>query len=143
MSKFTREDFRDRLQNSWQFLIERYAALPPAEKASFLARQGYPALSGLLGHIIAWWQDGAQVVEAMRSDPTLPLPDYDVDSFNARAVERFSGQPEVQVLAQFETQRAAMLQLVNALSDAELAQSNINTRLYYEILMHWTEHDLS
>ncbi len=142
MDKIAREQFQARLENEWQGLVTRFQRLPPSAQQAFLARQGYASLSGLLGHVIAWWQDSVIHIEQMRADPALPLPEYDVDAFNARAIEKFGACSESDILQTYAAQRRAMLELVNRLSDAEISQENINTRLYYEIIMHWTEHEL-
>lgn len=143
MEKISREQFLARLQNSWQPLVSRFQQLSGPEQAAYLEKQGYATFSALLAHIIAWWQDGTQVVAQMRADPSLGLPDYDVDSFNARAVARFSPLNEAALIQLYEAQRQAMVALVTSLSDAELNRDPINTRLYYEIIMHWSEHELS
>jgi hypothetical protein len=143
METVLRESLVDRLDNSWQPYIARFQHLSAAEQSAFLHQQGYPSFAALLAHIIAWWQDGARVIEQMRLDPAMPLPDYDVNEFNARAVREFADCSDAEVLQVFETQRQAMLALVNDLPDCQLCQENINTRLYYEILMHWSEHSLN
>lgn len=143
MEKIAREKFQQRLQNEWQNYVGCYQRLDPAAQRAFVDKQGYASFGSLLGHIIAWWQDGALNIQKMRGDPAFPLADYDVDAFNARAVEKYHTTGEPAMLQAFEAQRQAMLALVNDLSEAEIGQENINTRLYYEILMHWTEHELS
>ena len=143
MEKITREQFLDRLQHCWQPLVRRFQGLSAPEQNAFLAKQGYATLSALLAHIIAWWQDGAQVIAQLRADPSLTLREYDVDRFNARAVKKFSPLSEAALIQMYEQQRQVMVALVNSLSDAELDHRQINTRLYYEIIMHWNEHELS
>ena len=143
MLEFTRQQFLDRLQNNWQNYASRFYDLSPADQKAFLEKQGYANLAGLLGHVIAWWQSGVEAVQAARSDPTYVSPNYDVDLFNARAVERFGGLDEAEVVRTYETQRQAMFNLVNNLSDADLKNDRINKRLYYEIIMHWDEHPLA
>jgi hypothetical protein len=143
MDLISRAQFLDRLQNSWQTYFTRFYHLTPAEKKAFLDKQGYANLSSLLAHILAWWQDGAQAIDKMRTDPTLPLAEYDVDTFNARAVAKWSSATPPDVVRAFQKQCQVMIDLVQSLSDEQLAQTNINTRLYYEIIMHWTEHELS
>jgi hypothetical protein len=78
----------------------------------------------------------------MRQEPGLQNPDYDVDAFNARAVERFSGLSEAQMVDLFNQQRLAMLALVASLTDSEMDDERINTRLYYEIVYHIQEHTI-
>ncbi len=142
MDKISRETFQSRLRDDWQNYVERFRRLSPAGQQAFLEKQGYSHLGDLLGHIVAWWQDSAQAVANMRADPAYPLADYDVDAFNARAVERFRPFTDDEIIQAFTTQQQSMLELVSGLSDKELGQENINTRLYYEIIMHWTEHEL-
>jgi hypothetical protein len=141
MDLIKRKEFIDKLQKDWARFIQRYSALTPQEQQDYLAKQGYSSLSGLLAHILAWWMDGQQQVEKMRGNPSLPLANYDVNQFNARAVEKFSDVDEETMMQMYEAQRSAMLDLVSRLEASELDQKNINTRLYYEIIMHWEEHE--
>ncbi len=142
MEKITRQQFLDRLQNSWQPLVARFYGLAPQEQAAYLEKQGYAAFPDLLGHVIAWWQDGAAAIADLRKDPTLPLAEYDVDKFNAEAVKRFKPLSREEVIRAYENQRQVMVELVQSLPEAELNYANVNLRLYYEIIMHWTEHEL-
>ena len=113
MDKRTRGEFLSRLDNSWQNLIERFNALSGDEQAAYLARQGYARLADLLAHVAAWWQDGMKEIGLMRADPGHPLRGYEVDEFNAQAVERASGVSTKAMVQAFETQRQAMVDLVN------------------------------
>jgi hypothetical protein len=142
MDRITRQQFLDRLQNNWLDYAGRFHRLAPEAQKAFLVKQGYANLAGLLGHVVAWWQSGVDVVQKMRSEPAFTNPDYDVDSFNARAVEKFGGLDEAEVARLYEAQRQAMVDLVGGLTAAELEDERINTRLYYEIIMHWDEHRL-
>lgn len=141
MDLYTRKDFADGLRRDWGHFVARFQALSIEEKQKYLARQGYPNLGALLAHILAWWMDGQQVVDDLRGKPGQPLPNYDVDQFNARAVDKFDALDEDTMVELFEAQRFAMLGLVTNLSESEIQQENINKRLYYEIIMHWKEHE--
>jgi hypothetical protein len=141
MDLITRKDFANGLRRDWGRFVARFRALSNEEQQKYLARQGYASLGALLAHILAWWMDGQQIVDDMRGKPGLSLPDYDVDQFNARAVEKFDALDEDAMVELFEAQRFAMLGLVTNLSESEIQQENINTRLYYEIIMHWKEHE--
>ena len=138
----TRQQFLDRLQNNWQNYAGRFYLLSPQAQKAFLEKQGYPNLAGLLGHMIAWWQDALIAIQKMRADPAFTGTHYNVDDFNARAVEKFGSLEEAQVVRIFEAQRQAMLDLVNDLSGAELESEVINARLHNEIISHWDEHPL-
>lgn len=142
MTHISREQFLVILANDWGGYVERFRGVSPAEQASFLDRQGYARLADLLAHVVAWWQDGYAMVQKMRADPTLQNPNYNVDEFNARAVERFAETDTAEMMKLYEAERKGMVDLVESLSDAELADERINTRLYYEIVSHSQEHAL-
>jgi len=142
MEKISRDQFVDRLETDWGAFVERFQGLSAEEQKCYLEKQGYASFPELLSHVIAWWQDGTRVVADMRGNPGLPLPDYDVDDFNAQAVLKFGSISEPDVLQMFEDQRQAMLRLVTGLPEDDFSCGNINTRLYYEIMMHWQEHEL-
>ncbi len=143
MPEIARQQFLYRLQNNWQGYASRFYRLSLPDQKTFLEKQGYANLAGLLGHVIAWWQSGVEAIQIARNDPAYVSPDYDVDLFNAQAVERFGGMDEPEVVRIYEAQRRVLFDLVNDLSDAELENPGINRRLYYEIIMHWDEHPLA
>ena len=142
MEKITRQQFLDRLQNNWLDYAGRFHRLSPEDQKAFLGKQGYANLAGLLGHMIAWWQDAVVAVQNLRGDPAFATRHYNVDSFNARAVEKFGGLDESEVVRIYEAQRQVMVDLVSGLTDAELDIEGINARLYNEIISHWDEHPL-
>ena len=143
MEKVTRAQLIDRLENSWRPFVARFYCLALQAQQAYLSKQGYAAFPDLLAHVIAWWRDGVNVIAELRQDPSLALPDYDVDVFNAAAVQKFKLMGKDEVIQAYEAQRQAMVDLVKALPEAELNYGNVNLRLYYEILMHWTEHEPS
>jgi hypothetical protein len=142
MDKITRQQFLDRLQNNWLDYAGRFYRLSPEDQKAFLVKQGYANLAGLLGHMIAWWQNAVVAVQNLRSDPAFATQHYNVDVFNARAVEKFGALDEPEVVRIYEAQRQGMVDLVNGLTDAELDIEGINARLCNEIISHWDEHPL-
>jgi hypothetical protein len=141
VEQYSREQFLKCLRNNWGRLLKWYSTQPLADQRAYLEKQGYASLAALLGHVISWWQDGARVIAQIRLDPSTPLPKYDVDAFNAQAVQRYESQDEAEVARAFESQRLVMEALLDDLSDAEIVHPSINRRLYFEILMHWKEHE--
>lgn len=142
MTLISREQFLELLTQFWGCYIQRFQHLLPEEQAVFLKQQGYASLADLLAHVVAWWQDGQAVVMKMRADSALRNPDYDVNAFNAQAVARFAGMDTNKMIALYEEECKRITELVESLSDAELADERINTRLYYEIVSHSQEHAL-
>jgi hypothetical protein len=140
MIELTREQIISALRDGWGTYVERFERLSPEAQAAFLARQGYARLADLLGHVVAWWEEGRSAILDLLDDPNFSSPDYDVDAFNARAVERFRGLDEPAVVHVFETARRAWLDLVARLPDDALRNSKIADRLYIEIIGHLAEH---
>jgi hypothetical protein len=143
MTELTREQVVGALQDGWGNYVERFEHLSPKMQAAFLARQGYARLADLLGHVIAWWEEGLQAVPALLDDPTFSSPDHDVDAFNAQAVGRFRGLDEPAVIQIFEGARQAWLALVARLPDDALRNKRIAGRLHIEIIGHLAEHVIS
>jgi hypothetical protein len=140
MSLITRSEFSQTLEQGWGMYLAKFQGLPAQAQAAFLRQQGYPSLDALLAHIAAWWEDGIAVIQRMQSDPTFQNPDYDVDAFNARAIQRAASGAELSFPLVFESKRKQMAALVAGLADETLLDERINTRLRYEIVVHMQEH---
>lgn len=139
----SRSRFLDTLNHEWAIFPHRLEQFAPSKRDAYLETQGYPGNpNGLLGHILAWWEDGSQVVERMRREPGFDNPEYDVDAFNARAVGRFGPLSLEKIIETYEAMRVSMVALVTSLSDSELLDERINNRLRYEIIVHLEEHPL-
>ncbi len=142
MTSLTRGQVLATLQGEWGTYVKRFQALAPQAQAAFLERQGYARLADLLAHVIAWWEMGLQALTAMEADPNFHEQDYDVNAFNARAVQRFSGLEEAAVIQAFEAQRAAMSDLVARLPEAAFQKKPVVDRLHIEFIGHLHEHAL-
>jgi hypothetical protein len=142
MNDSLRKPYLDALQAGWGAYVERFGKFSPQEQTDFLKKQGYASLGLLLGHVVAWWEDGMPVVEARLRDPKSPLIEYDVDAFNARAVERFSQVDEATVLQLFEDRRKAWIKLVESLTDEAFSNKKMLNRLNVELIGHLEEHEI-
>jgi hypothetical protein len=131
----------DYLEVKWPAFVRDALALPEAQRAAWLHRQGYARAADLLAHVAAWWRLGMQVIAHHRTDADYQHPPMDVDAFNLAAVTRVTGQSEADVLADFHMAREALVAFVNGLSDAELANPKINRQLVIEIIEHLHEHE--
>ena len=88
MEKITRQGVLDLLSGDWADYVGRFQSFSSPAQAAFLEKQGYKRLTDLLAHIVAWWEEGLQAIQRFQSDSTARQPEMDVDSFNARAVEK-------------------------------------------------------
>ena len=140
MMSLTCDQLINTLENDWGSYVERYRQMDPHEQKAFIQQQGYKRFADLLAHVTAWWQDGMRVVQQELQDPSFPGQNYDVDQFNAEAVERFHALSEAQVIEMFEDTRQAMLKMVHNLPEDALQDKRIHDRLKAEIPGHYAEH---
>ena len=140
MAKVTREQLLDSLENGWENYVDSFLGFSPEQQAEFLARQGYPRLSDLLAHVIAWWEAGEQTVRRLIEEPGYQPPRYDVDRFNLEAVDRFHCLEESDVIQLFDTRRKAWIAWIHKMPEADLQNGKINRQLDIEIIEHLKEH---
>lgn len=138
----SRETILHCLDNQWGAYVTRFKGFSVAEQKLFLDKQGYARLQDLLSHVTAWWQDGMQKIQAFLRDPGYESPKVDVDAFNAAAVEEVKNLPEAMVIAAFETTRLQFVELVQTLSDKDLASPNIIRQLIMEVTGHYEDHQI-
>jgi hypothetical protein len=143
MQPVTREQIIDAFESGWGSYVSQVQALSADEQAEFLKEQGYAALGDLLAHVIAWWELALVEVPRVLVEPDFHGNDIDVDAFNARAVARFQGRPEAEMIALFETRRADLVELVMALPVEAVESRRINERLFMESIGHLGEHRIN
>ena len=141
-SNITRKQVLDTLNNDWATYVKRFHRLSPEEQSAFLAQQGYARLGDLLGHVIAWWEQGLPAVEKYLIDPSFKPADQDVDTFNARAVARFQPIDESTVIQTFDRMRQAWVDLVTRLPEQAFQNEKIAFQLHIELIGHLAEHAL-
>ncbi len=142
MTELVRKKVLDTLQTGWATYVERFYCLSPQAQATFLAKQGYVRFADLLAHIIAWWEEGKRAVENLLDDPDFNLPEYDVDAFNAQAVERFHNLGDPAVIKSFEDTRKALLNFVVSLPNDAFQNKKIIKQLDMEVVGHLKDHDI-
>jgi hypothetical protein len=138
----TRKQVLGILQIGWATYVERFYCLSPEAQATFLVKQGYARFADVLAHIIAWWEEGQRAIENLLNDPNFNAPAYDVDAFNAQAIERFRGLSDPAVIQYFEETRKALRDLVINLPNDAFLNKKIIERLHIEVVGHLGEHDI-
>src|SRR5512137_1094851 len=116
MDEITRQSVLNLLNGDWADYVARFQALPPTVQAAFLEKQGYKRLVDLLAHIVAWWEEGWQAIQRYKNDPTARQPEIDVDSFNARVVEKVRAVSQAEEIRVFEEARRKFVEVVKELS---------------------------
>jgi hypothetical protein len=142
MEKITRQSILTLLTGDWADYVGQFQSLSPAAQAAFLEKQGYKRLTDLLAHIVAWWEEGMQAIHRYRSDPAARQAEIDVDSFNARAVERVRGVGEAEEIRLFEAARCRFIAEVEKLSEDDFKDERILNQIRWELVNHLEEHRL-
>jgi hypothetical protein len=142
MLELTRTQVLDRLEHDWGGYITRFHALSADEQAEWLGKQGYYRFADLLAHVMAWWNEGYTAISLLASGQEVENKEYNVDAFNAEAVERSAALDEAAVESAFEANRKQWVTFVSGLPEATFADHAIADRLRVEIIEHYVGHAL-
>lgn len=139
----TLQELLDNLRKDWKTYPERFKLLAPEDQAAFLKSQGYDNFHDLLAHILGWWQEAVKIVNSILDNMESPRKKYDIDAFNAAAIEHFKSWKEADLLIHFENVRHSLITLVADLPESGLHNSRINGWLNACLVEHFQEHDIS
>jgi hypothetical protein len=128
------------LTEDWANYVPRFQALPAEAKAAFLQKQGYKDLTGLLAHIVAWWELGMKAIRSFHDDPNARQPEIEMDPFNAKAVEKARGIPEGEEIRIFELRRQEFSRLIEGLTEEDLQDERVVTQIKWELVNHLEDH---
>jgi hypothetical protein len=128
------------LQEEWGTYIKRFDRLPAEEKIKRVKEQGFESLRDLLAHILAWWEEGLEVVLATVQGRETPRKTYDDDAFNAEAVSRYKPWSEAEFFAHFESTRRKMESSLKSMPEAAFEDRRITRWLYGIVIEHAREH---
>ena len=98
----------DYVNIEWGSYVERFNRLPIDEQARRVKEQGYESFRDILAHILAWWEEGMEIILALAENRGYERKKYDFDAFNAESVEKYRSWDEVEFLAHFEKTRQKM-----------------------------------
>jgi hypothetical protein len=142
MPEITRMQVLDCLEREWGGYVDRFHVLPAGEQAEWLTKQGYQRFADLLAHVMAWWNEGFAAVSLLAGGQEVGNKEYDVDAFNAQAVERSAALDQAAVESAFEAQRKQWVAFVSGMPEATFAEHGVADRLCVEIIEHYAEHAL-
>jgi hypothetical protein len=140
METIDRQNVLDVLNNDWGNYVSIFQRLSPEAQTAFLEKQGYKRLADLLCHILAWWEQGLRAIGNFKTDPNARQPEIDVDTFNARAVEKVRGVADDEVIRSFEEMRRKFVEVVMGLSDNDFHNERIVNQIKMELINHLDDH---
>jgi hypothetical protein len=130
----------DTLQNEWSTYIEDFVKVD--DKDAFLKKQGVENFRELLGHVIAWWEEGERIIKGILKDPNFKWQDRDIDAFNAELIIKYRKLSDADVQKQFENKRWDMIKFVTDLPEAAFTNTDIEGWLAADVAEHFDEHAL-
>jgi len=143
VTHLTCQELLDNLRKDWKAYPGRFNQLSPESQAAFLKSQGYVSFHDLLAHILAWWEEAFKIINSILDNMELPRKEYDIDAFNAAALEHFRSWKEADMLIHFENIRQSLVTLVVDLPESGLHNPRINGWLNACLVEHFQEHDIS
>lgn len=130
----------DYLQDEWGTYVERFKRLPKEVQEKRVKNQGYQAFRDMLAHILAWWEEGMQVIHAVVQEREFERKKYDFDVFNAEAVARYQPWDESEFMTHFERTRHQMESDLRSMNDAAFENRRIKAWLRGIVFSHAREH---
>lgn len=128
------------IEQEWGTYIERFQRLPKDEQEKRVKEQGYERFRDMLAHILAWWEDGMDIIIAIAEERPFERKKYDFDAFNAEAVAKYKDWDEAEFMAHFEKTRQKMGADLRSMNEAVFKNRRVRTWLHGIIHHHAREH---
>jgi hypothetical protein len=106
------------VNQEWGTYVERFHRLPKSIQEKRVKDLGFESFHDLLAHILAWWQDGMIVINAIAEDRPFERKKYDFDTFNAEAIAKYKDRDETELMSHFEKTRQKMETDLKSMNEA-------------------------
>lgn len=136
----TKQRTLDYMEYEWGTYVERFKRLPSDEQEVRVKRMGYETFRDMLAHILAWWEEGMEIVRAIAEEREFERRKYDYDVFNAEAVAKYKSWDEVQFMAHFEKTRQKMEADLRSMNEAVFENRRVRSWLNGIVIHHAREH---
>ncbi|HEX2996126.1 MAG TPA: ClbS/DfsB family four-helix bundle protein [Anaerolineales bacterium] len=136
----TKQRARDYVEFEWGPYVERFQRLPQEQQNQRVKEMGYESFRDMLAHILAWWEEGMEIILAIAQDRPFERKKYDFDAFNAEAVAKYKPWNENEFMAHFENTRQKMGADLASIEETTFENRRIQGWLHGIILHHAREH---
>ncbi|HSG43553.1 MAG TPA: ClbS/DfsB family four-helix bundle protein [Anaerolineales bacterium] len=130
----------DYIVQEWGTYVERFQRLPKDEQEKRVNDMGYDRFRDMLAHILAWWDEGMEIITAVTEDRPLERKQYDFDLFNAEAVANYKDWDEAEFMSHFEKTRQKMGTDLKSMNEALFENRRVQAWLHAVIYHHAREH---
>jgi hypothetical protein len=131
------------LEHEWGTYVERFNRLSKEEQKERVTEAGYTSFRDLLAHVLAWWEEGMDILHAIAEERPFERKKYDFDAFNAGAVAKYKPWDESEFLAHFEATRRQMAADLNSMEEAVFENRRVQAWLDGMLVHHAREHLLA
>jgi hypothetical protein len=128
------------IEQEWGTYVERFLHLPKEAGEKRVKAQGYERFRDMLAHILAWWEEGMDIIHAIAEDRPFERKKYDFDVFNAEAVAKYQDWDEAEFTAHFERTRQKMGADLKSLNEAVFENRRVKAWLHAVVIHHAREH---
>lgn len=128
------------IEYEWGTYVERFQRLSKEEQEKRVKEMGYERFRDMLAHILAWWDEGMDIVNAIAEDRPFERKKYDFDQFNADAVAKYKDWDEAEFMSQFEKTRQKMGADLKSMNEAVFENRRVGAWLYAVVCHHAREH---
>lgn len=128
------------LEIEWAGCVERFNRLPAAEGRKRVNEQGYGHFRDMLAHILAWWEEGIEIILAIAEGREYERKKYDFDVFNAEAVAKYAVWDEADFRVHFEQTRLKMIDGLKSIDDAAWENRRLRGWVNGIFIAHAREH---
>jgi len=128
------------VDDEWGTYIERFNRLSVDEQSTRVNEQGYKDFRDMLAHILAWWDEGMEVILALAEGREFERRKYDFDAFNAEAVDKYRSWDEAEFLSQFEKMRQKMSADLRSMDEAVFENRRVKAWIRGILIIHAREH---
>lgn len=139
MTNFKQRTFNF-LEIEWATYIERFNRLPIDEGVKRVNDQGYERFRDMLAHVLAWWEEGMEIILAIAENREYARKKYDFDAFNAEAVAKYKDWNEDEFLGYFEKTRQKSLADLKSINDEAWENRRVQTWVNGIFMGHAREH---
>lgn len=136
----TKQRTLDYMEQEWGTYVERFHRLPKEVQDARVKDMGYESFRDMLAHILAWWQEGMEIIRAIAQEREFERKKYDFDAFNAEAVAKYKPMDETEFMALFENTRQQMAADLGSMDDAVFENRRVRGWLNGIIFHHAREH---
>jgi len=139
----TKERTLEYVGQEWGTYVERFKRKPGDDGEKRVKETGYQTFRDLLAHILAWWEEGMEIINAIAEERPFERRKYDFDAFNAEAVARYKEWDETEFMAHFEKSRQKMEADLRSMDEAVFENRRVRSWLNGILFEHAREHPVA